>query len=106
MTAAIPAEAHCDCCGQLRPLFLFRPTHTHAGGVRPRWCTWCSRPKQPLLCVRCFDKERRLEWSSPAPAARPEPTLDAVLVAAERAAVDLVVCEGIAAATERAEGGA
>lgn len=62
--AKTPLEARCDRCAQVRPLFLYEVQHGHFGGAAFT-CTWCNR-QQPLLCVRCTDKERAAEDADPA----------------------------------------
>jgi hypothetical protein len=60
-----PFEARCDHCKQTRPLFLYQPEHGHMLPPQEMACPWCSRNKQPLLCVRCFGAERAREESDP-----------------------------------------
>ncbi len=60
MTTSQPLEARCDNCRQTRPLFLYEPDHGHLGASQFT-CRWCTRDKQPLLCVRCYDAEVLLE---------------------------------------------
>jgi hypothetical protein len=107
MTANTPLEARCDHCKQTRPLFLYEPDHTMHWV--PVSCRWCDREKQPLLCVRCWGKERELEENTPA---TPEEEaagafLGQMLAAnrryADQSAADRAACDGIAAATKRAE---
>jgi hypothetical protein len=106
-----PIEARCDHCKQTRPLFLYEPDHGHLGPSQFT-CRWCTREKQPLLCVRCWDAEALLEENDPAinedaetmrqiceQNARVEARREA-RAAAERAALD-----GIAEATRRSEAG-
>jgi hypothetical protein len=64
MTAQ-PLEARCDHCKQTRPLFLYEPDHGIHFGPGAFTCRWCTRDKQPLLCVRCWGKERELEENDP-----------------------------------------
>jgi hypothetical protein len=109
MNATPPIEARCDHCKQTRPLFLFEPDHGHLGAGMFT-CRWCTREKQPLLCVRCWDKEAELEEADPGinedaetmrqiceQNVRVEARREA-REAAEREALD-----GIAEATKRAE---
>lgn len=109
MNSNQPIEARCDGCKQQRPLFLYEPDHGHLGPSQFT-CRWCTREKQPLLCVRCWDKEAELEENDPSinedaetmrqiceQNARVEARREA-REAAERAALD-----GIAQATARAE---
>lgn len=105
MTAQ-PLEARCDHCHQTRPLFRYRPEHTMH--LLPVACRWCDRPQQPLLCVRCWGKERELEETTPA---TPEEQsignfLTAVMHRSARheaqTAADRATCEGIAQATKEA----
>ncbi|MFE9337710.1 hypothetical protein [Streptomyces sp. NPDC007063] len=102
-----PIEARCDHCKQTRPLFLYEPDHNmHAIPVP---CEWCDREKQPLLCVRCWGAEREREDNMPMSAAEEEVTAFLLGAAANnsrilaRQAADKATCDGIAAATERAE---
>ncbi len=62
-TLAGPIEGRCDRCRQIRPLFLYAPEHggMHISPALVTGCRWCTRDKQPLLCVRCWDKEREEE---------------------------------------------
>lgn len=105
-----PIEARCDHCKQLRPLFRYRPTHdAHLGFAS---CRWCDRDEQPLLCVRCWEVERRLEESTPPSAEEAAlaeflaPLLQANRRLAREAAADREACEGIARVTAEAEGSA
>jgi hypothetical protein len=106
---AQPIEARCDHCKQLRPLFLYQPDHdVHLGGLGFS-CRWCTREKQPLLCVRCWGAEREREENDPALNQEAE-TWERICAANIRAVArqerDVATCEGIARATARAEGGA
>lgn len=103
---AQPIEARCDHCKQTRPLFLYEPDHGHLGAGMFT-CRWCTRDKQPLLCVRCWDKERELEENDPginedAETMRQICETNAHIAAREdaRAEADRAACEGIAVATE------
>lgn len=105
-----PIEARCDHCKQSRPLFLYEPDHNAHLGAGMFTCRWCTREKQPLLCVRCWGKERELEENDPALNEEAE-TLEQICATnsriaareeAERARLARE-CDGIAAATERAE---
>jgi hypothetical protein len=58
-------EAQCDHCRQLRPLFLYEPTHGLHLGSAAFSCEWCRRAKQPLLCARCWSTEREREEGDP-----------------------------------------
>ncbi|MFG3510216.1 hypothetical protein ACGF5F_32490 [Streptomyces sp. NPDC047821] len=107
MTANTPLEARCDHCKQIRPLFLYEPDHNmHAFPVP---CEWCDRDKQPLLCVRCWGKEREREENMPMSAAEEQATAFLLQAAANnsrsiaRQEADKAALEGIVAATERAE---
>lgn len=104
-----PIEARCDHCKQTRPLFLYEPDHNCH--LIPVWCEWCEREKQPLLCVPCWGKEREREENTQYPE---EAAMGAALApffannaryAAQKEA-DKAVCDGIARATEQAEGSA
>ncbi|MFB6977731.1 hypothetical protein [Streptomyces scopuliridis] len=64
MTTA-PIEARCDHCTQTRPLFLYEVKHGHMQPPQEMACRFCSREKQPLLCVRCWGAERAREESDP-----------------------------------------
>lgn len=106
----LPIEARCDHCKQARPLFLYEPEHnTHA---IPAACEWCDRDKQPLLCTRCWAKERQREENAPISAeelAAAEFLYSLVATNArliQQAEDDKAACDGIARATEQAEGGA
>lgn len=58
-----PADGACEHCKQTRPLFAYEPDHNaHAIPVP---CDWCDREKQPLLCTRCWGKERQREENTP-----------------------------------------
>ncbi|MFI5473159.1 hypothetical protein ACIA6D_23330 [Streptomyces cacaoi] len=110
MSTAAPLEARCDHCKQTRPLFLFEPDHGHLGAGMFT-CRWCTREKQPLLCVRCWGAEKELEENDPAINQDAE-TMEKICATnsriaereeAERARLQQA-CDGIAAATEQAEG--
>lgn len=105
-----PLEARCDHCKQTRPLFLYEPDHDfHLTGIT---CEWCAREKQPLLCTRCYSTEKQREEK--APMAPDDEAAAEFLVRAcannarilARQEADKATCDGIAAATEQAEGGA
>lgn len=110
MTTSQPIEARCDYCKQTRPLFLYEPDHNAHLGAGMFTCRWCTREKQPLLCVRCWGKERELEENDPALNEEAE-TLEQICASNRRvderrqAERDRLAkeCDGIAAATERAE---
>lgn len=101
-----PLEARCDHCNQQRPLFRYQPDHT--AHLLPVACRWCDRQQQPLLCVRCWGKERQLEENTPATDAEQSigDFLTAVMHRSARheaqTAADRATCEGIARATEEA----
>lgn len=106
MTAeTTPIEARCDHCKQTRPLFLYEPDHTFH--FVPVDCEWCDRDTQPLLCARCWEKERLREEN--APASPEELAIGAFLGPlfannarhAAQAEADKAICDGIAAATEQ-----
>lgn len=103
-----PLEARCDHCKQIRPLFLYEPDHNMHLGGGAFTCRWCSREKQPLLCVRCWGAERELEENDPelnregdAFAEICETNSRVIARKEARAAADRAACEGIAAATDR-----
>lgn len=106
---ATPIEARCDHCKRLRPLFLFEPEHGHLGAGMFT-CRWCTRDKQPLLCVRCWGAEKELEENDPAINEDAE-TMEKICATNRRIAEREDAererlrqeCNGIAAATERAE---
>lgn len=106
---ALPIEARCDHCKQTRPLFLYEPDHNMH--LVPIWCEWCERDKQPLLCARCWEKERLREENTGHPE---EAAMGAALAPffannaryAEQQRQDKATCDGIAAATEQTAGGA
>ncbi|WP_263165441.1 hypothetical protein [Streptomyces sp. SCSIO ZS0520] len=110
MTTAQPLEARCDHCHQTRPLFLYEPEHDmHITGIT---CEWCERDKQPLLCTRCWSTEKQREENDPGD---PEDNAAADFFfracannarIAARQEADRATCDGIAAATQQAEGGA
>ncbi|PZT70156.1 hypothetical protein DN402_31540 [Streptomyces sp. SW4] len=103
-----PLEARCDGCKQQRPLFLYEPDHDfHLTGIT---CEWCARDKQPLLCARCWSAEKQREENDPGD---PEDNaMAAFFVRAcennsrilARQEADKAALEGIARATEQAEG--
>lgn len=99
-----PFEAYCDHCHQQRPLFLYEPDHNCH--LVPVACRWCDRDKQPLLCTRCWGKERELEENTSLTEDEAAITsfFQAVSARTQRhdaqAADDRATCEGIAAATE------
>lgn len=66
-SAVQPVEGRCDHCKQIRPLFLYVPDHggMHLSPALVTGCRWCTRETQPLLCVRCWDKEREREDNDP-----------------------------------------
>lgn len=66
-TAAQAAEGRCEHCKQARPLFPYVPDHggMHVSPALAAGCRWCTREKQPLLCVRCWGKEREREDDDP-----------------------------------------
>jgi len=103
---AQPIEARCDYCKQARPLFLYQPEHDFH--LLPVTCEWCERDQQPLLCARCWGKERQREENAPlAPGEAQAADTFYALVAnngrlARQAAADKATCDGIAAATEEA----
>lgn len=110
MTATQPIEARCDHCKQTRPLFLYEPDHGHLGAGMFT-CRWCMREKQPLLCVRCWGVEKELEENDSAinqDAATMQQICEtnARVIAREEAVKAQLrsECDGIAAATQRAEG--
>lgn len=98
-----PVEARCDHCKQTRPLFLYQVQHGHIQPPQEMACRWCSRPTQPLLCVRCHGAERAREDNDPGLRAEQE-ALERMCAAnrryADRNAADRATCDGIAAATE------
>jgi hypothetical protein len=102
-----PLEARCDHCKQQRPLFLYEPDHNMHLGPNAFTCRWCTRDKQPLLCVRCWGKERELEENDPALNQEAE-TFEQICATnarvearrEARAAADKAACDGIAKATE------
>lgn len=99
-----PFEASCDHCHQQRPLFLYEPDHNCH--LVPVACRWCDREKQPLLCVRCWGKERELEENTPGTDDEVALTSFFQAVSAQsrrhdaQTEADRAACEGIAAATE------
>lgn len=108
MTAR-PIEARCDHCRQNRPLFLYEPDHNAHLGAGAFTCRWCTREKQPLLCVRCWGIEKQLEEDDPG--LNQEGEIMAQICAANARADEARqrlrdTCEGIARATEQANGGA
>lgn len=59
------AEGPCDHCHQTRALFRYDPAHSgHLGGFG-FGCEWCTRERQPLLCVRCYSAEAEREEVHP-----------------------------------------
>jgi hypothetical protein len=104
-----PFEARCDRCKQTRPLFLYEPEHNAHLGAGMFTCRWCTRDKQPLLCVRCWGVERQREEDDPSLNEEAE-TLEQICATnrrieerkAQRAAADAAACEGIAAASREA----
>lgn len=101
-----PIEARCDHCKQTRPLFLYEPDHGHLGAGMFT-CRWCTRDKQPLLCVRCWDKEAELEENDPsinedAETMRQICEQNTRVIAREEArrAADKATCDAIAQASE------
>lgn len=103
-----PIEARCDHCKQTRPLFLYEPEHGHLGAGMFT-CRWCMRGKQPLLCVRCWGAEKQLEENDPSINQDAE-TMAKICATNrridERKQRDREVLEGIARATQQAEGSA
>jgi hypothetical protein len=104
-----PIEARCDHCKQHRPLFLYEPDHGHLGAGMFT-CRWCTRDKQPLLCVRCWGAEKEREDNDPdinqdAETMRQICETNARVIAREEAVKARLQqeCDGIAAATDRAE---
>lgn len=66
-TSPQPIEARCDRCKQIRPLFRYEPDHdVHLNPMAMAGCRWCNCGEQPLLCVRCYDKEAEREDADPA----------------------------------------
>ena len=109
MTAPAPIEARCDHCKQTRPLFLYEPDcglHLGAGAFT---CPWCSIPKQPLLCTRCWGARKEREDNDPHLAEEAK-TWEQICAGNRRAIArqeaDKATCDGIAAATKQAEAGA
>jgi len=104
-TPTTPIEARCDHCTQTRPLFLYEPNHTFH--LIPVHCEWCQRDTQPLLCARCWEKERLREENAPTgsdeQAARSflGEMLRANARYAAQAEADKAMCDGIAAATKQ-----
>ena len=103
MTQPQPIEARCDNCKQTRPLFLYEPDcglHLGAGAFT---CPWCSIPKQPLLCTRCWDARKEREDNDPR-LLEEDATFQKIAAAnaryAARQEADKATCDGIAAATE------
>ncbi|MGW7350899.1 hypothetical protein [Streptomyces sp. NPDC054784] len=100
-----PIEARCDHCRQNRPLFLYEPDHGHLG-ANQFTCRWCTREKQPLLCVRCWGVEKQLEENDPvvnqdAETMRQICEGNARAIAREEALK--AACDGIEAATRATE---
>lgn len=109
MSQPQPIEARCDHCKQTRPLFLYEPDHGHLG-ANQFTCRWCTRDKQPLLCVRCWGAEKELEENDPAINADAETmakicATNARIAARRDAEAERLrqECDGIAAVTEQAE---
>jgi hypothetical protein len=104
-----PIEARCDHCKQQRPLFLYEPDHGMHLGPNVFTCRWCTREKQPLLCVRCWEREKELEENDPTLNEEAE-TLEQICATnrrvEERRQKVRDECDGIAEATRRAEAGA
>ncbi|MFF4403674.1 hypothetical protein [Streptomyces sp. NPDC001404] len=105
-----PLETRCDHCKQTRPLFLYEPEHNiHALGYT---CEWCLRRQQPLLCSRCWSKEREREENAPVSAEELAATEGLYWIVAtnerliKQAEADKATCDGIARATRQSEGGA
>jgi len=109
VTSPQPIEARCDHCKQTRPLFLYEPDHGHLGAGMFT-CRWCTRDKQPLLCVRCWGAERELEENDPAINQDAE-TMEQICATNRRIAEREDAererlrqeCDGIATATEHAD---
>lgn len=108
MTTNQPIEARCDECKQHRPLFLYEPDcglHLGAGAFT---CPWCSIDKQPLLCTRCWSTRKTREDNDPQLAEEAK-TWEQICAGNRRAIArqeaDKAACDGIAAATQRAEAG-
>ncbi|WP_225811283.1 hypothetical protein [Streptomyces spinosus] len=105
MTTA-PVEARCDGCKQTRPLFLYEPDcglHLGAGAFT---CPWCSIEKQPLLCTPCWSARKEREENDPR-LLEEQAVMEKICATnariAARQEADKAACDGIAAATERAE---
>lgn len=66
-TTGRPVEGRCEGCKQVRPLFPYVPDHggMHIQPALVTGCRWCTREKQPELCVRCWGKEREREDNDP-----------------------------------------
>lgn len=100
-----PLEARCDHCKQTRPLFLYEPDHGHLGASMFT-CRWCTRDKQPLLCVRCWGVEKEREDNDPGINQDAE-TMEQICTnnrrAIAREEAQKSVLDGITAATEQAE---
>lgn len=103
-----PVEAHCDGCGQLRPLFRYEPDCGLHLGALGFTCPWCTIKQQPLLCARCWSDRKETEDNDPALIADVQ-MWTRICEGNERAVAqsdaDRAACEGIAAATARAEAG-
>lgn len=102
-----PIEARCDHCKKIRPLFLYEPDHGVHLGPNAFTCRWCTREKQPLLCVRCWSDEKELEENDPGLNEEAETMTQICATNARiierqeaRAAADREACDGIAQATE------
>ncbi|MFG6296379.1 hypothetical protein, partial [Streptomyces rochei] len=72
-------------------------------------CPWCSIPKQPLLCTPCWSARKEREDNDPQ-LAEEDATFRKIAAAnaryAARQEADKAALEGIARATEQAEGSA
>jgi len=65
-TTRQPTEGRCEHCKQIRPVFRYEPDHNmHISPALIAGCRWCTREKQPLLCVRCWSGEREREEDDP-----------------------------------------
>ncbi|MFD9152229.1 hypothetical protein ACFWDF_34340 [Streptomyces diastaticus] len=109
MTAKTPVEARCDHCAQTRPLFLYEPDCGLHLGATGFTCPWCSIEKQPLLCARCWSERKGREDADPQLAAEADAMqkiCDTNARADARRKALKAACDGIADATQQAEGGA
>jgi hypothetical protein len=90
-----PLEARCDRCAHLRHVALFQPDHTIHPDLGALTCRRCTRPpqQQPLLCDHCTEVEHRLHTA----------TARAAAAKSAQALADRAMCDGIEAATHRAE---